>query len=679
MIGALSIVYVFLNQINTSADIMEDAYLSVIDNSADIESNTYDLMFDMRGYNFTGDEVFLEDATENLVNLQNEIDQIKVLAEEQPSLVELKDLIDEIEVEVAAFEYLMQQSKTTFDKIELNRFESDQRAHELFDVLDAFIEEQEGELLILIQNDSDGSDIETQYLRMTTVDEVNDIVTDVVSSALESQINDDYSLLDEKLMKLEEAHGLIESAKLITNEKDDLDNLDAITEDLINYESDIVALIEANDEIDAIKASIENDSLDLLEISALLFDDGLLDADAAMEEINKDISISISSLIGGIGLGIAVMAIILLFITTNITKQITFLAGRIDKIANYNLTKEVTKNDQTLSKQTDELGGIYKSLESMHDNFIELVTLLSQSSSDLKNNSNDTSQNSKDMVNQSQTQSQFMSQIVDTMNNMSASITEVADSSNTLAEEIDRTNHNVQIAKAKGNETSEVTNIGKSNMQSLSETMSEMELSIESLSQSVNNVGSSTDEIKNIVDIINGIANQTNLLALNAAIEAARAGEAGKGFAVVADEIRKLAEDSTNEANNIANVIEKIEEIIIRTVKESEENKLAISNGLTIVKQANHSFTDIYAAVEESNGVMENMLNSIVQINDMSQNMASIAEEQAASSEEILSTSDQVYELSKQIESRSTDMSQTADQLSSKAELLNDQVSKFVL
>ncbi len=90
------------------------------------------------------------------------------------------------------------------------------------------------------------------------------------------------------------------------------------------------------------------------------------------------------------------------------------------------------------------------------------------------------------------------------------------------------------------------------------DTMSRITGDTERLAEVIKDLGSRSEEIGRIVDVITDIASQTNLLALNAAIEAARAGEYGRGFAVVADEVRKLAEDSAREAKLIGQEVDNI-------------------------------------------------------------------------------------------------------------------------
>ncbi|WP_443612911.1 methyl-accepting chemotaxis protein [Actinosynnema pretiosum] len=77
--------------------------------------------------------------------------------------------------------------------------------------------------------------------------------------------------------------------------------------------------------------------------------------------------------------------------------------------------------------------------------------------------------------------------------------------------------------------------------------------------QAVDRLAQSSNEVGDVVKVINSIAEQTNLLALNATIEAARAGDAGKGFAVVANEVKELAQGTARATEDVARLISAIQ------------------------------------------------------------------------------------------------------------------------
>ena len=134
-------------------------------------------------------------------------------------------------------------------------------------------------------------------------------------------------------------------------------------------------------------------------------------------------------------------------------------------------------------------------------------------------------------------------------------------------------------------------------------------------------LGERSKEIGQIVDTITGITAQTNLLALNAAIEAARAGEAGKGFAVVAEEVRKLAAESAEAAQNIADLIRTIQADTDSAVKAMEAGQREVEQGTAMVQQSGESFQNISSLVAELYQQIEFSRRSIVSADDSSKNV----------------------------------------------------------
>ncbi len=171
-----------------------------------------------------------------------------------------------------------------------------------------------------------------------------------------------------------------------------------------------------------------------------------------------------------------------------------------------------------------------------------------------------------------------------------------------------------------------------------------------------------TDDIGVILEVINQISSQTNLLSLNAAIEAARAGEYGRGFAVVADQVRKLAEDTGNQVENIAAILEAIQTQAYRFTSEMAEGVQEVKAGTNVAEEALVAFKNIVLTSEEVNTQikainqeLERMKNEIRKVEEGSLSIATIAEQSSQRSQEVAaSTEEQVASLEEALSSAST-------------------------
>ena len=144
--------------------------------------------------------------------------------------------------------------------------------------------------------------------------------------------------------------------------------------------------------------------------------------------------------------------------------------------------------------------------------------------------------------------------------------------------------------------------------------------SIQDSTKAISELGKYSEEIGNMISVIDDIASQTNLLALNAAIEAARAGDQGRGFAVVADEVKKLAERTSKETKEIAIVVGNVRKGVSQSVKVSNDGAKLAEEGSSMANEAGESLNRIM-------DVVNRMASQIEQISKAAKDMTGAADE----------------------------------------------------
>ncbi len=170
-----------------------------------------------------------------------------------------------------------------------------------------------------------------------------------------------------------------------------------------------------------------------------------------------------------------------------------------------------------------------------------------------------------------------------------------------MATSIEQVTAQVDSLSSISTETSQTAERGDSAIHTIVEGMDTIRTTIRELGGDIAQLGSNSDQIGDIVKVIDRIAEQTNLLALNAAIEAARAGEHGRGFAVVATEIRKLADGSVQATKEIASHILSTQSVISEVVSAMERLTERVEEGVNSTNSASGALRSIVEAVFGAN------------------------------------------------------------------------------
>src|SRR5579884_1089009 len=188
---------------------------------------------------------------------------------------------------------------------------------------------------------------------------------------------------------------------------------------------------------------------------------------------------------------------------------------------------------------------------------------------------------------------------------------------------------------------------------------------VQETAKKIKRLGERSNEIGEIVRIIEDIADQTNLLALNAAIQSAMAGEHGRGFAVVADEIRLLAERSTESTKRIATLIKSIQGDTYEAVVAMEDSTQEVVKGSQLADEAGRALNSIYNAVARQAQMIEGI--------------ARAANEQTPVAHSVAVAMGQISEITRRTDMGTQEAAASVSYLAELAEQLRASVSTFRL
>ena len=349
-------------------------------------------------------------------------------------------------------------------------------------------------------------------------------------------------------------------------------------------------------------------------------------------------------------IAVAVMAVIA-FLMRSIGKVLHNTVDHLEEVADGSLNVMVQNK---VLERNDELGEVSRSLQKLVSSFKEMVKNIMTASAELDSFSGEFKES--------------FDNIKESISNINTAVDEIANGATqqagdtqkaneeviNMGDALDATAGNVIALTDSAQKMSDYNSSANEILEELLEISKKTNQSVDDVQKQTDETNRSAMEIQEATELIASIASQTNLLSLNASIEAARAGEQGRGFAVVAGEIRTLADQCSESADKIANVVHELLDNSNQSVHTMNEVMVSIEqqnekleNTLKMYAQLNDEIHIVSQAIHEISAQVDGLGDTKNAVLELLESLSAISEENAASTQQ---TSASMIELSNIVE-----------------------------